>query len=126
MMEEKKEIEESPKKKRGRRPKDAKFEYVLNKEQTKFFVDLSKDEKELMVVQEYLLKANNKNHGGEVLFKDIALFSIGKLTSKDIDRLQENSLSEMEKVQRSLDEYNTKNGVDLSLGEYLLKKLNLN
>ncbi|MDH5582077.1 MAG: hypothetical protein OEY33_09230, partial [Bdellovibrionales bacterium] len=118
--------EESPKKKRGRRPKDAKFEYVLNTEQTKFFVDLSKDEKELKVVQGYLLKANNKKHGGEVLFKDIALFSIGKLTSKDIDRLQENSLSEMEKVQRSLDEYNTKNGADLSLGEYLLKKLNLN
>ena len=126
MMEEKKEIEENPKKKRGRRPKDAKFEYVLNKEQTKFFVDLSKDEKELKTVQEYLLKANNKKHGGEVLFKDIALFAMGKLTTKDIDKLQENSLSEMEKVQRSLDEYNTKNGVNLNLGEYLLKKLNLN
>jgi len=126
MKEEKKEIEESQKKKRGRRPKDAKFEYVLNKEQTKFFVDLSKDEKELKVVQEYLLKANDKKLGGEVLFKDLALFSMDKLTTKDIDKLQENSLTEMEKVQRSLDEYNTKNGFKLSLGEYLLKKLNLN
>lgn len=126
MIEEKSANEESTKKKRGRRPKDAKPEYVLNKEQTKFFVDLSKDEKELKTVQEFLLKANNKKHGGEVLFKDIALYAMGKLTVKDIDKIQENSLSEMEKVQRSLDEYNTKNNVNLSLGEYLLKKLNLN
>ncbi len=126
MREEKKEIEENPKKKRGRRPKDVVPEYVLNKEQTKFFVDLSKDQKELELIQEYLLKANNKKHGGEVLFKDIALYAIGKLTVKDMDKLQENSLTEMEKVERSLEEFNTKNGVELSLGEYLLKKLNLN
>ena len=126
MMEEKKEIEESQKKKRGRRPKDSKVEYVLNKEQTKFFVDLSKNKNELKLVQDILIKVNDKHHGVEVLFKDIALFSIEKLTIKDIDKLQENSLSEMEKVQRSLDEYNTKNNLKLSLGEYLLKKLNLN
>ncbi|WP_127716705.1 hypothetical protein [Halobacteriovorax sp. HLS] len=126
MIEEKNKNEEGTKKKRGRRPKDEKPEYVLNKEQTKFFVDLSKNEKELKIVQEYLLKANDKKHGGEVLFKDIALYAMGKLTTKDIDRVQENSLSEMEKVQRSLDEYNAKNNVKLSLGEYLLKKLNLN
>ncbi len=126
MMVEKKEIEESQKKKRGRRPKDAKVEYVLNKEQTKFFVDLSKDEKELRTVQDILLKVNDKKHGGEVLFKDIATFAISKLNIKDIEKLQENSLSEMEKVQRSLDEFNTKNNLKLSLGEYLLKKLNLN
>ncbi|PIK13525.1 hypothetical protein [Halobacteriovorax sp. JY17] len=126
MVEEKKEIEESQKKKRGRRPKNVKIEYVLNKEQTKFFVDLSKNKNELKLVQDILIKVNDKHHGGEVLFKDIALFSIEKLTIKDIDKLQENSLSEMEKVQRSLDEYNTKNNLKLSLGEYLLKKLNLN
>ncbi len=125
-MREEKKIEENPKKKRGRRPKDVVPEYVLNKEQTKFFVDLSKDQKELELIQEYLLKANNKKHGGEVLFKDIALYAIGKLTVKDMDKLQENSLTEMEKVERSLEEFNTKNGVELSLGEYLLKKLNLN
>jgi len=125
-MREEKKIEENPKKKRGRRPKDVVPEYVLNKEQTKFFVDLSKDQKELELIQEYLLKANNKKHGGEVLFKDIALYAIGKLTVKDMDKLQENSLTEMEKVERSLEEFNTKNGVELSLGEYLLKKLILN
>lgn len=126
MVEEKKENEEGRKKKRGRRPKNMKVEYVLNKEQIKYFVDLSKDRKELEDVQDVLQRANDKVHGGEILFKDIALYAIGKLNLKDIERLQENSLSEMEKVQRSLDEFNTKNKLNLSLGEYLLKKLNLN
>jgi hypothetical protein len=126
MVEGNKENIQMVKKKRGRRPKDAKNEYVLNKEQTKFFVDLSKDEKDLGKIQEILVGANTKKHGGEVLFKDLALYAISKLSKKDIEKLQENSLSEMEKVERSLDEYNIKNGTKLNLGEYLLKKLNLN
>ena len=126
MVEGNKENIEMVKKKRGRRPKDTKNEYVLNKEQTKFFVDLSKDEKDLGKIQEILVEANTKKHGGEVLFKDLALYAISKLSKKDIEKLQENSLSEMEKVERSLDEYNIKNGTKLNLGEYLLKKLNLN
>ncbi|WP_127718287.1 hypothetical protein [Halobacteriovorax sp. HLS] len=126
MVEGNKENIEMVKKKRGRRPKDAKNEYVLNKEQTKFFVDLSKDEKDLEKIQEILVETNTKKHGGEVLFKDLALYAISKLSKKDIEKLQENSLSEMEKVERSLDEYNIKNGTKLNLGEYLLKKLNLN
>ena len=126
MVEGNKENIEMVKKKRGRRPKDAKNEYVLNKEQTKFFGDLSKDEKDLGKIQEILVEANTKKHGGEVLFKDLALYAISKLSKKDIEKLQENSLSEMEKVERSLDEYNIKNGTKLNLGEYLLKKLNLN
>jgi hypothetical protein len=113
-------------KKRGRRPKDKKMEYEINKEQSKFFVDLSKERKELEEIQNILLEANKKKHGGEVLFKDLALYAISKLGKKDIEKVQENSLSEMEKVERSLDEYNSKNGTKLNLGEYLLKKLNLN
>jgi hypothetical protein len=113
-------------KKKGRRLKDGKNGYVVNKEQTKFFVDLSKDELELGKVQEILMEANTKSHGGEILFKDLALYAVSKLGQKDIEKLQENSLSEMEKVERSLDEYNVKNGTKLKLGEYLLKRLNLN
>lgn len=118
--------EEVVKKKRGRKPKDYKEEYELNKDQTKFFVDLSKEKEDLKKIQELLIEANNKKHGGEVIFKDLALYAISKLSKKDLEKIQENSLSEMEKVERSLDEYNQKNGTKLNLGEYLLKKLNLN
>ncbi len=117
---------EEVKKKRGRRPKSEKVAYEINKEQSKFFVDLSKETKSLKKIQDLLLKANNKTHGCEVIFKDLALYAISKLTDKDIEKVQEASLSEMEKVQRSLDEYNRKNGLNLTLGEYLLKKLNIN
>jgi hypothetical protein len=126
MVEEEKKKIDRIGKKRGRRPKDMKSVYVVNKEQTKFFVDLSKDQKELGRVWELLSLVNTKKHGGEVLFKDLAMYAISKLSNKDIEKLQESSLSEMEKVERSLDEYNSKNGTKLNLGEYLLKKLNLN
>ncbi len=112
-------------KKRGRKPIGYKEEYVLNKEQSKFFVDLSKEDELLKKVQELLIEANNKNYGGEITFKDMALFAIDKLCKKDIEKLKDNSLSEMEKVERSLEEYNQKNGTKLNLGEYLIKKLNL-
>ena len=112
-------------KKRGRKPIGYKEEYVLNKDQSKFFVDLSKENELLKKVQELLIEANNKNYGGEITFKDMALFAIDKLTKKDIEKLKDNSLSEMEKVERSLEEYNQKNGTKLNLGEYLIKKLNL-
>lgn len=112
-------------KKRGRKPIGYKEEYVLNKDQSKFFVDLSKENELLKKVQELLIEANNKNYGGEITFKDMALFAIDKLTKKDIEKLKDNSLSKMEKVERSLEEYNQKNGTKLNLGEYLIKKLNL-
>ncbi len=113
-------------KKRGRKPIGYKEEYVLNKDQSKFFVDLSKENELLKKVQELLIEANNKNYGGEITFKDMALFAIDKLTKKDIEKLKDNSLSEMEKVERSLEEYNKKNSTNLNLGEYLIKKLNIN
>ena len=69
--------------------------------------------------------ANKKEYGREILFKDIALYGISRITNKDIEKIQELSLSEMEKVERSLDEYNKKNGTKLTLGEYLVKKLSI-
>ena len=126
MNEETKDREVVVKKKRGRKAKGEKVLYELNKDQSKFFVDLGKEKIELEKIQELLIESNNKNHGREVLFKDIALYAISKLTKKDIEKIQENSLTEMEKVERSLEEYNQKNGTKLNLGEYLLKKLNLN
>jgi len=113
-------------KKRGRKPKDQKKTYELNREQTKFFVDVSENKNESEVIFNYLLKANQKDYGRELNFKDLALYALAKLTDKDIDKLKEGSLSEMEKVQRALDLYNEKNGSVLNLGEFLTMKLGIN
>lgn len=113
-------------KKRGRKPKNQKKEFVVNQEQTKFFVDLSSDKDSLDLIFGLLGKCNQKDYGKEITFKDLSLFAMGKLNEKDIEKIQEGSLSEMEKVQRALDDHNKKTGSSLTLGEFLVKKLGIN
>jgi hypothetical protein len=44
---------------------------------------------------------------------------------KQTEKIQEQSLTDMERVQKNLDEHNEKNKTTLSLGEFLVKKLNI-
>lgn len=120
------EIIKETKKKVGRKPKNQKKEYVLDKKQTKFFVDLSCGKVELDLIFGILERANQKDHGREILFKDLAVYSVTKLTDKDLEKIQESSLNDMEKVERALIEYNKKNNSKLGLGEFLVKRLSIN
>jgi hypothetical protein len=79
----------------------------------------------LSLVIKQLLEANNKSYGREIIFRDLIIHAIPKLNSKDIEKIQEQSLTEMERVKRLLDEYNEKNNTSLSLGEFLVKKLSI-
>jgi len=114
------------KKKRGRRRKDEPVELVNPKDQNKFFVDVSKDQENKELILNFLSQANNKDQGREITFKDLVFISLPKITPKDIEKLQESCLSEMEKVERALSEYNKKNEVNLTLGEFLVRKLGIN
>ena len=120
------EIKDKKLKKRGRKPKNEKRVIEINREQTKFYIDLSRDKKIREKLFNILEKTNDKDYGEIVTFKEVMLLGFNKLTEKDIDKLKESSLSEMEKVQRTVDEYNKKNATNLNLGEYLVKKLNIN
>ena len=115
-----------PLKKRGRKPKNAKSEFQINLEQTKFFVDLSKEKENLNQVFELLKASNKKDYGKEVTFKDLALFGIEKITSKDIEKIQENSLSKRELLERAWIDFNKKNKQSLSFDDFLLKKVGIN
>lgn len=119
-------IEEGVTRKRGRRPKNQIKEVSINQEQTKFFIDLSNEKESLDLIFGLLKKCNEKDYGRIILFKDLCLYAVTKLTDKDIEKIQEASLGEMEKVQRALDEHNKKAGQTLSLGEFLVKKLGIN
>ena len=110
------------KKKAGRKPKNHKREYVLDKEQSKFFVDLSNEKDELDMIFSLLEKTNNKEFGREVTFKDLALFGLGKLTEKDLIKVQELTLSKREILERQVLEYNSKNGKDYSFEDYFIMK----
>jgi len=113
-------------KKRGRKKKSETEKVVVDKEKSKFFVDLSDDQKTKERIFSFLEKVNSKEFGKTISFKDMVLYSFEKLTEKDLTKLQEDSLTEMEKVERTLKEYNEKNGLNLTLGEYLVKKLGIN
>jgi len=118
-------IEEVGKKRRGRH-KNQKKEFVIKEEQTKFFVDLSHDKESLDLIFGLLRKCNEKDFGKEILFKDLCLYAVSKLTDKDLEKIQEGSLSEMERVERALFDYNKKSGTNLTMGEFLVKKLGIN
>ena len=119
-------IDKEEVKKRGRKPKNQTKEVQINKEQTKFFVDLSNEKESLSLIFDFLLKCNEKNYGKPILFKDLCLYAVSKLTSKDVDKIKEQSLSEMEKVEIALLDHNKKTGQSLSMGEFLVKKLGIN
>ncbi len=100
------------------RPKRRKF-------QSRFYLDLSKDRATFDLAAKILEEANRKDWGNEVTFKDVVVHALAKLGPKDVAKLREKSLSEMEKVERALAEYNRSRGVRLSMGEFLAKKLKL-
>ena len=117
---------EGERKRRGRKKKEMNEEINSIKEQNKFFIDVSKDIESKEMLLSLLAQVNNKTYGREIILKDLILAALPKLTVKDLEKVQEASLSEMEKVERALDEYNKKSDVKLSLGEFLVKKLGIN
>jgi len=113
-------------KRRGRKKKEkANEESHVEDQQYKFFVDLRHEKEVLDQILKLLRDVNNKPYGREITFRDLAVYSVPKLTAKDLEKIQESSFSEMERVQRLLDEHNEKNKTSLSLGEFLVKKLNI-
>lgn len=112
--------------KKGRKKKDKKLEETNEVDsQYKFFVDLRHEKEVLEQILKMLKSVNDKSYGREITFRDLAVFAVPKLTTKDLEKIQEGSLSEMERVQRLLDEHNQKNETKLTLGEFLVKKLNI-
>jgi hypothetical protein len=109
---------------RGRKRKENTRE-ERKKEKNKFFVDLGNDQDVLLLIKKLLVEANNKSYGREIIFKDLVIHAIPMLNSKDIEKIQNQSLNEMERVKRLLDEHNEKNKTSLSLGEFLVKKLSI-
>lgn len=112
-------------KKRGRKRKEKAGEERKEELKNKFFVDLGNDQEVLLLIKRLLSEANNKSYGREIIFRDLVIHALPKLNSKDVEKIQDQSLTEMERVKRLLDEYNEKNKTSLSLGEFLVKKLSI-
>jgi len=95
-------MEVKAEKKKRRKIKNDKLGFKINKEQTRFRVDLENDLKVLGKVFDLLEKANIKEYGRKIMFKDLVIWGITKLNSKDIEKIQEASMTKMDKFERRL------------------------
>lgn len=110
-------------KKERRKDKKQGSQLAVGKLQTKFFVDLSKDQESLDLVNDHLVKLNKKEFGREILFRDLSLYAIGKLTDKDHLKIQESSRTHFEQIQQAHSDYNKQNTRQLTFEEFLLLKV---
>lgn len=94
-------------------------------EQDKFFIDVAKDQEAKELVSKLLSEANNKMFGRPIILKDLVLAALPKLSTKDIEQIQNGVLSNLEKVKKQCFEYNQKNKTNLDLGEYLVSVKNI-
>lgn len=93
---------------------------------TKFRLDTSEDLSTRELIMKLLKEANNKDFGREITVQDLVFYALTKIVPKDIEKLQKGSLTEMEKVEKAVTNYNLKNQTNLTLGEFLIKKLGIN
>lgn len=115
------------KKKRGRRPfSELKERVKSDRTKNKFVMDLSKDLLNQSKVHDLLDELNDKDFGNNISFKDLGIYAVGKVTSKDVEKLQEMSLTHQQKLKRFWRDSNEKNKTNLSYEEFLVKKLNIN
>jgi hypothetical protein len=112
-------------KKRGRKKKTEIREKQNYKDQNKFIVDVTNEKESKENIIKVLEQVNDKSFGREINVKEILLILLPKLTSKEVERLQENSLSDKEKIQQAHIEYNQKNNSNLTFDEFLIKRLGI-
>ena len=113
------------KKKRGPK-KNGELREIKLSESGRYYVDVSDNQEVQELIKKMLLDANNKTFGQKITLREVIILALSKITSKDIEKLQEASISKREKVQRALDDYNSKNEVKLKMEDFLLKRLGLN
>ena len=112
-------------KKKSRKSKNDKDGFKINKEQTRFIVDQGSNVEGLGKIFEQLEKANNKEYGRKISFKDLAVYGITKIKPRDIEKIQESSMTKMEKVEREFNAYKSRIGEGVTLEKLGAKKLNI-
>ncbi|OFZ23294.1 MAG: hypothetical protein A2202_02930 [Bdellovibrionales bacterium RIFOXYA1_FULL_36_14] len=112
-------------KKKSRKSKNDKDGFKINKEQTRFIVDQGSNVEGLGKIFEQLEKANNKEYGRKISFKDLAVYGITKIKPRDIEKIQESSMTKMEKVERVFNAYKSRIGEGVTLEKLGAQKLNI-
>ncbi|MEI8346253.1 MAG: hypothetical protein WCG27_02215 [Pseudomonadota bacterium] len=95
-------------------------------EKRKITMDLGQSEWAQKKIEELLEQANQKSYGRRITVRDLVIHALGKVDPSDIQKLQEESMNDMQKIQRMVDEYNKQNSSSLDMGQFLKMKLNMN
>ena len=69
--------------------------------------------------------ANKKERGRPVTFDHLAALALSKVTAADIERLKNESLSDMDKVDLKLNDHNRRHKTSLTLGQFLVQELEI-
>lgn len=94
------------------------------KEQLKYIIDLRKrGREEIEYVHQVLCRCNDKETGRLITATDLFLYLLEKLTAADVQKIQELSLDEWDLIRLEHQRHLKKHQVDMSLEEFLLKKL---
>ena len=72
-----------------------------------------------------LAAANKKERGRAVTFDHLAALALSKVTAADVERLKNESLSDMDKVNLKLNDHNRRHKTQLTLGQFLVQELKI-
>ena len=95
------------------------------KEQRRFVISYKNDPQGHSKITQLIEQANQKSYGRVVTFKDLVDYALNKIAEKDLEKVKRQSLGEMDKVEMMLEKYNQKHATNLSLGEFLVKRLRI-
>lgn len=76
-----------------------------------------------ILIDELLLKCNQKDYGTTVDFSSLVAYSIKLLKEADIIEIQNSTLSDEDRANEELRKFNAKNGTNYTLFEFVLSGL---
>lgn len=87
-------------------------------------ISISKTDSETLGLIDSILSSCNEGRIGRlVTLSDIFIFSISKLKESDYDLIKESTLNPEEKAYKTLLDFNTKNGTNLTMIDLAIKQL---
>jgi hypothetical protein len=76
-----------------------------------------------ILIDDLLMRCNQKNEGGIVDFSSLISYSLKLIKDEDISEIQNASLSDEDRVNAAVTEFNNKNGTNYTLYEFVLNGL---
>ena len=94
-------------------------------EQKRFVINYKDDPQGHERAVKFIVESNKKSHGRAIDIKDLVDYALSKISKKDIEKIKNRGLEEMDKVKIMFKNYNKKHGTDLTFGEFLVKVLKI-